>query len=183
MLLSFVISNFSVTLCLTGVATDVREVCFTSLFIVHHDGGRYGGPSGSVHGHVSLHLPHILGSRCEAEAKNSGLKQGHTVNKAGRLCPLHPGSHFLSARPHLLKVPQLDDTAVPGVEQCSNRSLYGHLTLKPTLTWCRGWLPRWLFFFCGLTASGVFSVTPKTFFCDSLVDQLPTFVLHQFFFC
>lgn len=41
----------------------VREVCFASLFIVHQDGGRYGGSSGSVHGHMSLHLPHILGSR------------------------------------------------------------------------------------------------------------------------
>lgn len=62
-LLLFTISNFSVTLYLTEVTTGVREVCFTPLFIVHHDGGRYGGSSGSVHGHVSLCLPHILGSR------------------------------------------------------------------------------------------------------------------------
>lgn len=77
MLLSFVISNFSVTLCLTGVATGVREVCFTSLFIVYHDGGRYGGPSGSVHGHVSLHLPHIFGSRSKEFRLEAGPHYKH----------------------------------------------------------------------------------------------------------
>lgn len=113
----------------------MRELCFTSLFIVHHNGGRYGGSSGSVHGHVSLRLPHILGSRYEAEARNSGWKQGHTINKACLLCPLHPGSHFLPARPHLLKVLQLDDTAVPDGEQVFKKELVwaSHTLTDPNL--------------------------------------------------
>lgn len=64
-LLLVAVSNFSF-LCdsvFERSSYGVREVCFASLFIVHQDGGRYGGSSGSVHGHMSLHLPRILGSR------------------------------------------------------------------------------------------------------------------------
>lgn len=61
---------------MTGYLTRSYEDRGLFGLIVHSPAGwkRYGGSSGSVHGDVGLHLPHIHGHRYKADAKSSGWK-------------------------------------------------------------------------------------------------------------